>query len=1032
MSTQPPPGMIPIANRPPPGMIPVSAPPAGMIPIEAQPVELSPLSRAPAQPGQSGLARIKEKMAPLFQQSPGGPNRPMDFLTDITGKPITSPEDISIGEVRAYQETSPKEINVGGPSSRAMVPTPMTLDQARQELWDKKYDPALRAAAIPIGGPVEAAVTGGAAGLKMGLGAGKVAAMAAMDAVTAPVFDEAIDTNPLPGSVALLAYGAIQPALIERFTAPLRKVPAAAEKLAAGVGTKASTEATDIGAAIAEHQNDLSRLVKIEHDPKMGIKARIYNWYGDQQAGVVAGHKVIRRLREAAKAAGWTAEDAANAVQRIEAGEHTPLLDAIRKVHNDWADTWNQFKDSDMPTIQNYVRHMWQKPDSMVKRGDADPHYFYGMRAKAEAKAWAAQNGGEVLTADNWSANVAGRLRQQPSFVKKRVMATETRGLEMGLRPSVDNIFDRMEHYNAMMHTVMANNRMAQDVGKMLTAEGQPVVVRWSEAAGNHFKPRGYVEVDAPALGRFARGKGDISRVLVHPDYVRPIRSVFTGENTNAFGNAYDNLAAVSKASLLSLSMFHAMALTESAVMDLGYIRGTAVAAKGLSRMAKGLLWKEVGTTVKRSAMAEDAIRHGLQMGTPTLVQRQRADAAINALEKKVFGAVGKKWMPITHLKERWDQSLWEIYHDALKLSAYEKHVAQWAPKMAKRFGMSIDDAKMKIAESTNDAFGGQIWDVAGNVMQDPNFRKWAHRIFLAPDWNYSQGKIFLRWLKAAKPGKTPEEWLDAKLANRYWLRALILVGGLFQAVNYHNTKRDYGKGYFTWENPGRREGLTPVPGVGPLAKVGDIYLGKAVDPDTLRPVEQYFRPIKQIFEPLDFVANPLDFIERKAHPTWKALLKASMPGFRDEWTQRKMEEAAGDPAKYVKTWLESVVGQQFVPIGIGAASKPGTQLYGGIYRITKGITYNEAQKRANKIVNTYANAMERYNNPLASPASRYAAAQALVGLAQKDMPSLELTMQLNGLDPGRLFSKEMKGAMRSRAFQTMREQNREAYQQTQ
>ena len=36
-------------------------------------------------------------------------------------------------------------------------------------------------------------------------------------------------------------------------------------------------------------------------------------------------------------------------------------------------------------------------------------------------------------------------------------------------------------------------------------------------------------------------------------------------------------------------------------------------------------------------------------------------------------------------------------------------------------------------------------------------------------------------------------------------LRAMILVGGLFQAVNYHNTQRDYGKGYFTWENPGRR-----------------------------------------------------------------------------------------------------------------------------------------------------------------------------------------------------------------------------------
>jgi len=1163
----------------------------------------------------------------------------------------SGPEDIPLAEVQAIMGPTSRDSALFG----RMEGPGLTEAEARWKLWQEKYAPQMERPITPVGGPVEAAVTGGVTGAKLGFGAGKAAAMAAMDALTAPAFDELIDTQPLPGLAALLVYGAVQPALLSKLVPRLRSTakagesavhkaaerladtierdPAAAHKqlmailekpaaqrtetdrwviaalvnkakgrplqraeevaledyliqfkakaaaegagqptpmqglvarartappgtftprapppapitppqrtvnlgrgmvrqevpgpvavethgptpsplgatrsppIRRGLGVQKESlggqqpvlspgergafrlprrtpvgetlpprtgpsaadvfpeyqkvaqraaaepvatpppskglgapkvEAADVGAALEEHQRDLSRLTTITHDPKMGVKARIFNWYGDRDSGIVAGHKAVNALRSAAKKAGWTTEDYTTAVARIEAGEHTPLLDAIRRVHNDWADAWRQFKDSDMPTIENYVRHMWQKPNYMVRRGEQDPHYFYGVRGKAEAKAWAAQHGGEVVTADNWASNLAGQQRQQPSFVKKRVLATESRGRELGLRPAVDNIFDRMEHYNAMMHTVMANNRLAQDVGKMISEDGKPMVLRWSEKAMNTYKPRGYVEVPSLALGKFASGNGDLSRVLVHPDIAPYVRSIYDVHTGSMLGNAYDNLAAVSKASLLSLSMFHAMALTESAVMDLGFIRGGTVAAKGLGGMVKGLLWKEVGTTVKRSAMAEDAIRHGLQMGTPPLVQRARADAAIEAIEKKVFGSVGLKWSPISTPKGRWDHSLWEIYHDALKLTAYEKHVGQWMSKMVAK-GMTEDAVKQLVASHVNDAFGGQIWEVANNVMRDPNFRKWMHRIFLAPDWNYSQGKIFLRWLKAGwKPGmKTPEELLNAKLANRYWLRAMILVGGVFQAVNYYNTKRDYGRGYFTWENPGRRQGET-WPGaekLGPLARLGDIYLGRATDPDTLLPVEQYVRPLKQVFEPLDFVANPLDFFERKAHPTWKSLVKSFFPQMRDEWTQRAFDKAAGDPRKLIQVYLESSLGQQFMPIGIGTALKPGTQLYGGIYRIRKGITYTEARNRMVRIANKMANAQERYMNPDASMKARYNAAQTMVGLLQKDLPELSLTMRLNSLDPSKMSEKEMMGASMSRAFSQIREQNRALYPQLQ
>jgi len=112
------------------------------------------------------------------------------------------------------------------------------------------------------------------------------------------------------------------------------------------------------------------------------------------------------------------------------------------------------------------------------------------------------------------------------------------------------------------------------------------------------------------------------------------------------------------------------------------------------------------------------------------------------------------------------------------------------------------------------------------------------HWAFLAPDWTISTLRQATAPARGLIKGGVKGKAL-VKRGSLFWAKAGTYFNIIAQSANYRNTKKDYGEGRFTWDNPPGHE--------------LNIYWGKNEDG-----TERYLRMGKQFREVLEWGIDPL------------------------------------------------------------------------------------------------------------------------------------------------------------------------------
>lgn len=475
-------------------------------------------------------------------------------------------------------------------------------------------------------------------------------------------------------------------------------------------------------------------------------------------------------------------------------------------------------------------------------------------------------------------SEVVNNLSTKNPFLKKRTIPSLEEGIKHGLKPKTTNIAEILRIYDQYKIKTVHNAKFAESLKGLKDETGNPLIMRVDKA------PEDWVTINHPALNR-AMVIGKPKDVLlmqkvpvkVHPEIAKELNIIFDKPFRHPVIGALETVNAFTKKSMLSFSFFHHFALTESA-----FSSGIGLKTVKLWNPYKILkaVKKKDYAIYKNMPLAKDAIEHGVSFGALSDVQRGKIQTAFQTAERNA-----KMFAPVVKIlrkgNELWDASLWDYYHNNLKLYAYEEGVLNGLKYAQKKTGRAltkqeISSVKTEMGQFVNDSFGGQNWEL-GKIMGDPKIRQMAHWLLLAPDWTIStlkQAYAPIRGVKKIATAKTPAELAGGRALTRqgglFWIRAAAYFNLIAQSVNYYNTKKEYGEGRFTWEN---------APG-----NTLNIFFGKNDDG-----TERYIRMGKQFREVLEWGLEPDVKFGAKLSPilgeSYRQVARHSAgSGFPTEW----------------------------------------------------------------------------------------------------------------------------------------------------
>lgn len=411
---------------------------------------------------------------------------------------------------------------------------------------------------------------------------------------------------------------------------------------------------------------------------------------------------------------------------------------------------------------------------------------------------------------------------------------------------------------------------------RTITEDGTPVVMPKNQA------PDDWVSIEHPILKRtLARGDDESKTfwqvgVKVHPEVAPFVKAMTDKPLGGNFIQSIEGINAWAKKSMLSLSLFHHIALTESS---------NAVLAKLTNPVRGVVLVGEVDpTTMKRKvfqrphrigmqllnspAIAEDMVGAGLQVGAvETDAHRVRTEKHLDWLAEKTKNVpmLGKAVRAIRAGDRAWNRALWDRYHNGLKAFSFYD-ITQKAITDAQKKGVDLTEEQIQVmkedvADFINNAYGGQEW--MNTMFRNPKVQQVLQMSLLAPDWTLSNMKIAGRTIPAlAKAAQGQRLTVREKAQLKYWRNMLPgLAGsaiGLQVAIFYAFGDEEKGDKAFPWEN---EEGHTWDIDVTPIMRQMPWR-----DPEDKQ--RQYTHFGKQAREVLGWVEDPFATIERKTSPS--------------------------------------------------------------------------------------------------------------------------------------------------------------------
>ena len=236
--------------------------------------------------------------------------------------------------------------------------------------------------------------------------------------------------------------------------------------------------------------------------------------------------------------------------------------------------------------------------------------------------------------------------------------------------------------------------------------------------------------------------------VRVHPDIAATLKTVFEPKKEYLDilgfkpGKVMDEQTAIMKMMEFSLSGFHNIALTESYLGNVNV--GGLKEALNLKKIFNSVKNNEYDV-YKNNKIAEQAIRDGLQIGTPLDIDRGTVETVVNNAGKWAeshIKGLGKAFSMAANVAEKGielnNKALWDVIHNNYKLSTYELLVNN----ETKRKGSPLTAAERKeIAFWVNDSFGGQVMEALG---VNPSAKKALSRWLMSPDWLISTTRQFM------------------------------------------------------------------------------------------------------------------------------------------------------------------------------------------------------------------------------------------------------------------------------------------------
>lgn len=553
----------------------------------------------------------------------------------------------------------------------------------------------------------------------------------------------------------------------------------------------------------------------------------------------------------------------------------------------------------------------------------------------------------------NKRSDVVNYFSTYNPFAKKRTIPTLEEGIKLGLKPKTTDIGEMLRVYDQYKVKTVHNKIFAEDLKSMVDESGNPLIMSSRQA------PVDWVSIDHPVLnksvygGKLKDGKGIILRpeaAKVHPDIAKEVKLIFDKPFDNKAIRALETVNAFTKKSMLSVSLFHHMALTESAL-------STGIGKKAFSLWNPKKIVSELKSgnygVFQNMPLAKDAIRSGVNFGALSDVQKAKVQKALISVEKSTKNIPGLKYITkgLRKGNDLWDASLWDYYHNTLKLYAYEHNVQQGlktgSKQVQKKLGRDLTPKettaiKREMAGFVNDSFGGQNWEI-NKVLGNPKTRQLMHWALLAPDWTVStlkQAAAPIRGAvlqKTAKDQPTLSKQINQKLrgkaltkqGTKFWLKAAFYFNVIAQSLNNLNTKKEYGEGRFTWDNP---------PG-----KKLDIFIGKNEDG-----TERYLRMGKQFKEVLEFGEDPLKKMGGKLSPVVRESVRQFAKhdpgsGFPTEFSEQDFFESIPERVKSIAELPLPFSLRPYV------TSRPGNYMFA--FPTSKGMTNYKARQLFRKAI---------------------------------------------------------------------------------
>jgi len=419
-----------------------------------------------------------------------------------------------------------------------------------------------------------------------------------------------------------------------------------------------------------------------------------------------------------------------------------PVVKSFRERYNIlWKEIAEGNQELSNKEIKDYVTHIWDIPSSKT-------------------------------------SDVASWFSTSNKFTNKRYIETLVEGIEdYDLKPKFTDITDIFNIYSSITNNSLANKEFVKDV-RALNVKGKPLIANASNA------PDGWVEIHHPAM----RNPFTKQYYKIHPDLKDPLKVVLSNrfELDGIAGkvlSAYETLNGLFKQTQLAVSLFHHLALSETAMPLANYRDVPKMLGVLLKTPWKGFIKMESEVWQKED-IAIDFIEHLGQLGVSADIPVQKITSQLKGLEVKFKGTpiAGKATKLATGFYERWNFALWDYLHDHFKLYAYESLVSNYK-------GKDIETYKFEMASLVNDTFGGQNWDV---LMVNPQTVQLMTNFLLSPDWTVSTMRQALSPTGIGSAMKTKEgKAIRKKAGARFWLKALLYFGVLINGLNVLNRKKD-------------------------------------------------------------------------------------------------------------------------------------------------------------------------------------------------------------------------------------------------